>query len=157
MNASEYLRLDDKDEGVVKAYSEVNNLVITEAKRIWKAHSYDVNTTYKERYMNSKPFGTQFKVTLANDVADVVYQKMNANLLSRDKISANFKKSLVAGEVIDLGDAQVVDDSVMVNPSKPSFFEDDRIDLTIGFNLILPEDIEDEEDTDEQPELPQEG
>lgn len=151
MTASEFLRRNDEDNK--KVYKKFNDKVVSIAKQLLEDDAFTINWDYATQKLGSKdsqqPFGTLYRVDYNGEESTELYHMMQRNRLDKDVLSKNFEKSLKENKVLDLGDAEVVADSVRVNPSKQTYYIDEKPIVSIFFNLILPEQKEPEDAKEE--------
>lgn len=162
-NVSDYLRLtpEDKEEAYKKAVGILTNL----AKNYWEDNGFYIDDSYEKKLFRGMQgqeiYGTTFKVDAFDKGMDEVYTLTLENNLDKQEISKRFEQALKEGQVVDLGDAEIVEGTVLVNIRRESFNIDDTPIGSIYFNCILPEDKEaqeaelaptDEEDTGEDDE-----
>ena len=146
-NVSDYLRLKPEDQE--EAYKGVVKTLVELAKRYWDDDAFYVDITYEKKLfkgMQGKEiFGTTFKVDSFDKVVQDAYQTTVEYNLDKQEISKRFDEELKNGNVIDLGDAIVVEGTVLVNIRRESFTADESPVASIYFNCILPEDKEAQE------------
>lgn len=146
-NVSDYLRL--KPEEQEEAYKEVVNTLVELAKRYWDDNAFYVDITYEKKLfkgMQGKEiYGTTFKVDSFDEGIQDAYKTTVEYNLDKQEISKRFEEELKKGTVINLGDAEVVEGTVLVNVRRESFNAQDAPVGSIYFNCILPEDKEEQE------------
>lgn len=149
LSASALLRGDEATQDV--ELNSAATLVDTIVRDLWDNSKFVINAEYKDKLLNGKLFGVRFSADVIGEEAEGIFTAMNLGLLNRDDLSKELEADLIAGDLIDLGDAQVVPHTVIVNPQRDFLSTADAV-VGITFNLVLPEDIPEDYDPEEEDE-----
>lgn len=145
--ASEYLRRTDKQNEA--EYAGFNKELVGLVRNLISDGEVTINWDFSDQKLgdDGKSYGTLYRVDYNGEKSAELYKRMVTYHLNKDTITRNFENSLKNGEVIPLGDAIVADGSVKVNPNKQTYYIDEVPVISVFFNLLLPEQLEDEEDS----------